>query len=291
MPSAHQALVTLAKKLGYTEDERGLCHGTTLRCLEAYLLGEQDTFIARINKINNTNNLDGLIRNVQEKVKRHEGLTDDERELLDILAFYDSLFLYHAPSFHQKLFNQSLSQSHVDEVSHLASSERIREKGGLSTLYSAPNCFTDQELKNYLSDIQAIITDEAFNAPQANIGMIISSSSHSMGLFYQAKNHTWTLMDINQWPPFEVSITKNTNFFFKLLFKSPIDEGVTGRIRRGFNSHAYTACNIKLLTTQAERPSLEVLKIQLHQLATQYPVTRVMTRDKKTRVKSIYNAF
>ena len=280
MRSAHKSLITLAKKLGYTEDVPGLCHGTTLRCLEAYLLGEQDVFIKRVNAINATYNLDGLILEVQEKVKRHEDLTDDEKDLLDILAFYDSIFLYQEPDNYPRLFNQSLYQSDVDEISHLASSERIQEKGGLSTLYAAPNCFTPKELKNYLDDMQTIITNQVFNAPHANIGMIISSINHTMGLFYQAKNHTWTLMDINQWPPFEISTTNNTNFFSKLLFQSPM-KGVSKRIRLGFDSNAYTACNISLLTTQADRLSLEPLRMQLHQLSTQYPVMRVMTRDKK----------
>jgi len=216
MPSAHRALITLANKLGYTEDEGGLCHGMTLRCLEAYLLDEQDAFITRINTINNTDNLDGLICGVQEKVKRHEILTDDEPELLDIPAFYDSLFLYQKPRQYQKLFNQSLFQFHIDEISHLAGSKRIQENGGLSTRYSAPNCFTHQELKNYLGDIQAIFTNEALNTLQANIGILISSHNHKMGLFYQAKNDTWTFMDINQWPPFDIPILNNTNSIKKV---------------------------------------------------------------------------
>jgi len=94
MPSVHQSLINLAIKLGYTQDDEGLCRGITLRCLEAYQLGEQDKFIKRINKIINIDNLDILIREAQEKVKQQEALSPHDLELLEILSFYDSLFLF-----------------------------------------------------------------------------------------------------------------------------------------------------------------------------------------------------
>ena len=102
MLTAHESLIELGIKLGYFQKPGGLCHGTTLRFLEAYLLDEQDTFISRINKIASIKNLDVLIHQTQEKVKKHESLTTDDSMHLEILAFYDSLMLYHSPQNHLK---------------------------------------------------------------------------------------------------------------------------------------------------------------------------------------------
>jgi len=78
MRDAHRALITLAKKLGYTLDVAGLCHGFAVRSLEAYLLGDQDKLINRMNKIRDSENLDVLIHEAQEKLKRHEILTPND---------------------------------------------------------------------------------------------------------------------------------------------------------------------------------------------------------------------
>ena len=71
MITAHKALILLGMRLGYTDQEKGLCHGVTSRFLEACLLGEQEKFIRRINIIAQTKNLDVLIKEAKEKVKRN----------------------------------------------------------------------------------------------------------------------------------------------------------------------------------------------------------------------------
>jgi len=292
MPTAHDALITLAKKLGYPHNDKGLCHGVTLRCLEAYHLGEQDKFINRINKIRDTENLADLIREAQEKVKQHETLTPNERELLEILSFYDSLLLYQKPREHHNFFNEALSQLNTDKISCLAGSEGIQSQGGLLTFYSEPNSFTKQELSDYLGNLQKIISDDTLNV-QCNLSMLLSSDDHAMGLFYQPKRHTWTFMDINQWPPLEVifplSSESNRWSFLNLFSMSPIDK-LAESIRRGFDSETNTTFNMKLISTHAESARLQALNAKLNQLTNLYPVTRVISQDKNNHAALLYIA-
>jgi ankyrin repeat protein len=286
MPSAHRALITLAKKLGYIQDDEGLCHGVTLRCLEAYHLGEQDKFIHRINKIRDIENLDVLIHKAQEKVKQHKTLTPHELELLEIPPFYDSLFLYHNPGLYHDVFNKTLDQINTDETSYLAGSEAIQSQGGLSTLYSEPNSFTQQELRDYLDSLQKIISDDTLNA-QCNVGMLLSNGSHAIGLFYQPKRRTWTFMNINQWPPLEVTLSLSPEN--NQAPTNPMNKLVYG-IQLGFGSETHTAFNIAFISTHSERSRLQAFNTKLNQLKNRYPVARVISQGKKNQAELLFIA-
>ena len=283
MLTAHESLIELGIKLGYFQKPGGLCHGTTLRFLEAYLLDEQDTFISRINKIASIKNLDVLIHQTQEKVKKHESLTTDDSMHLEILAFYDSLMLYHSPQNHQDLFNDSLRQNHIEKVSQLAASDVIQKKGGLSTLYSQTNSFAEVELESYLAKIQKIIADKTVNK-QSNLGFVLSDTKHAIGLFYQAKENVWTLMDINQWPPLTMKLNYSlkNNVLSLLNYRSRnLIQTLKVRIKVAFPYDTYTPFNKNILTTPSERLNLQPLSQTLNELSSQYPISRVIPRDKK----------
>lgn len=203
MQSAHDTLINLFKELGYKKDTQGLCHGTTVRLLEAHILGEQNKFIERINKIINTENLEVLIKDAQEKVKKHQTLTKNEVEILAILPFFDSLSLYQTPNEFYQIFGEQLSQNKIEEIAKFANSEKIQDKGGLTSIYDKPNSFENCDLKQYLHSIQKAISDNKLN-PGCNLGMVLSNTNHTIGLFYDATNNKWTFMDINQWPPTEI---------------------------------------------------------------------------------------
>jgi len=259
MLSEHQALIKLGKKLGYPLDEKGLCHGTSLRCLEACLSNEQDAFINRINTIAQTDNLAELIHHAQEKVKNHEALTPDALKYLEILAFYDSLILYHYPHEHHKLFHEALTQDNSDQISHLAASDVIQTQGGLSTLYSEPGIYTEHDIKDYLNEIKKIITDNELNLGN-NLGFILSNAHHAINLSYQANHQRWILMDINQWPP-------------RITPIDAIDE-IAQKIILAFQTHPYTAFNTKLITIMSEKQALQPLATKLNELKKTHLITK-----------------
>ncbi|MCH9756097.1 MAG: ankyrin repeat domain-containing protein [Gammaproteobacteria bacterium] len=258
----HKALVTLAKKLGYTDDEQGLCHGATLRCLEAYLLGEQDKFSRRIYKITQTDNLDKLIHQTQEKVKQHQPLTPDDLEHLEIRAFYDSLILYQEPYLQRDIFNNSFDQNNMTEVSQLASSEEIQKQGGLSTLYTQASVYTEKELTDYLTTLKNIILNDNIKL-EHNLGMILSNRKHTIALFYQVDTKQWVFMNISAWPPFKTTLTD-----------SNATQILAQQIMNAFSNAAYTAFNLTMLTTTAEQKKLATLKRTLNQFKVESPLTK-----------------
>ncbi|WP_419418544.1 hypothetical protein ACNVED_08235 [Legionella sp. D16C41] len=94
----HAALLALRVGLGYQEIE-GLCHGFALRWLEATLLGDSERarFERRMELIKRTPR-DRLLAEIkQAQAKKGQGLTEKDYELLDIMAFFDSLELFHLP--------------------------------------------------------------------------------------------------------------------------------------------------------------------------------------------------
>ncbi len=235
----HNALIAAAKELGYIADSRensadGLCHGTTLRCIEAYLINEPDAFIERVKLIRQTPDLKARIETTKEKVIRHEPLTPNDLKYLDVLAFYDSLLLYQNPNHYRKVFNKPFGQGNLKGISSFAASTAVQASHGFATPYSEPNMFTQDELKAYLHDLQQIV-EQHEDCPPKNIGFVLSSHNHSIALNYQAKEKKWTLMDINQWPPITLSPSTTLD-----TFASHITQAFSGSRYTGFSTRAIT---------------------------------------------------
>ena len=260
MVDAHEALITLGIKLGYTQNDEGLCHGLTIRWLEACLLDEQDKFITRINKIIETKHLGEQIQKAQDKRKKHETLTTDDLENLDILPFYDSLILYHHPDVHHQIFNQALGQTDIAPISQLAASDAIQAQGELSSIYSEPNIYTENEIKDYLNEIQTMMMNNEINPNKKNCFMTLSSPGHSIGLFYQPGDEAWTFMDINQWPPSDISSLNST------------DE-ISEAIMLAFEESPYIAFNTTIAITDIEKKHSQALITQLDKFKKSHPIT------------------
>lgn len=138
-------------------------------------------------------------------------------------------------------------------------------EGGLSTLYSEQNSFSSLELKQYLYQLQEILSNDKLNLG-CNLGFILSSNKHAMGMFYQPKRHIWTVMDINQWLPLEITST----FFPPSITGALIDallypfsenslDKLNQNIQKGFGSTTKIICNIRLISSAREKPKLKQL--------------------------------
>jgi ankyrin repeat protein len=193
----HSAVLSVCKDLGYTSEIKGLCHGFTIRWLEACLLDEIGIFDERIKKIVlSGNQLTGEIRKVKEKFGLY--LTQHDRELIDILAFYDSLVLYHRPDELFSVFKVRPDQGSFDITSHFAASDKIIARNGLAIHYSETVSYTELEIKKYLDSLGQILED-LNDGSKEPIGMVLSSGDHAIAITYQA-GKGWTFMDVNQYP-------------------------------------------------------------------------------------------
>ncbi|MDR3443468.1 MAG: ankyrin repeat domain-containing protein [Legionella sp.] len=205
---AHQAIVELGCALGYVNnDERGgVCNGVTLAWISACMINEEEKFLKRIQRIEDdyengaTLHLD--IQQVKEKVKRHEHLTEDEEELLEIPAFFEQVALYQKPNglsmFNDYTFYSQRKQD-IAPISKMASSKAMETLGELSPIHSDISIYSIDDLENYLSDIEAEIVANGLR-DENKIALLMRSGKHAIGLTYEPILKRWSVMDINVWP-------------------------------------------------------------------------------------------
>ncbi|STX81676.1 ankyrin repeat-containing protein [Legionella busanensis] len=193
----HRALLNLHNLLGYKESA-GLCHGFSLRWLEATFLGEQELrrFELRMALIQ-VLPPDLLLAKIQQtQSKKGQSLSDEDNALLGILAFFDSLELFHSPEKYTTLFEQNLNQNDVSLISPVASSAMIEAQGHLKEIYLQPKILARDELYNYLHELAYLINNNLKDKNKP-IGFLLSSYDHAISLSYIA-SLGWLFRDINQ---------------------------------------------------------------------------------------------
>jgi ankyrin repeat protein len=245
MPSRHTSILKLGQLLGYlTAEAGGCCHGFTIKWLEALLLEDEKAFDKRITRLSKyfSKNQSYIrdIENIKQKVKQHLSLTAQEKELLDITAFYESMTLFQTPHYFSKVFNQPLTQANIDDISLIASSSQTVEQNGLTKSWDVSGIYeTHQEIEKYIQKLSASINTLELNKP-SNIGFTLSSHNHSIGIAYQPKTKTWSFLDINRWPYYNFKTTSSEKIAKEIAFAFKITSGLSFSI---FNTSLITLKN------------------------------------------------
>jgi ankyrin repeat protein len=269
----HHSFIEAFFDLGYSDNKEGCCNGLTLRWLEACLSNEEKIFHNRIRKINM------LRKQLPQKVevmkaKKGNKLNAEDRELLEILAFCESVKQYQIPETLTDLFSSSgdLNQYDIELISKLASSDQIQSRGGLIALYSEPMIYQISEIKQYLDDLRKLLEQNTGLADQI-YGLTISNHEHTVGLTY-ITGKGWRFMDINQYPAkfFSISDTK------RLVQK--ISSGLKS------DNSLYIAFNTQLISTGKARNNPRLKKA----LAT-FKQTHFITKEIAQRTEVVNLAF
>ena len=199
--SVHDQLIQAYTQLGYNNHSDGICRGTTIRWLEACLLGEEDVFLQRIEHILSNNVIDRL----------------------DILAFFDSLHLFQSPDQNTALFQVNYDQAYINAISLIASSDKIVEAGGLTPISLSINNYIPQEdtIIAFLNDLGKTIDSLVLPPPEIT-ALLLSGCKHSTGLTYNTASG-WTYMNINTYPPKKFS-NEETETLSKMIFEGFIFE-------------------------------------------------------------------
>jgi ankyrin repeat protein len=194
-------IFNFSKKIGY-KIHLGICHGISLRWIEACMLNQEDIFIKRIERLLNPR-IDWDARIEAYKTNNLSSIGEgDKSELIDVLAFFDSLDLFQAPYIHQDLFGKHLTQNNIAPISTIASSDDIQDHGGLVEVLSCAHVLNQQELTKYLKDLQDIFEKVDGNSqPHNTYGIALSNHNHTIALAYTPEKRGWGFMDINQYPP------------------------------------------------------------------------------------------
>jgi len=268
----HTNILDALASFGYCENFDGVCHGFSLRWLEASILGQENVFDERIQNItSNGPELAKLFHKAEQG--RWKNLTEEEkRELFDIRAFSESLALFQDSGGFSSIFDAYITQVAIETTSTLASSQGIRALGGLAQIYSEPSIYTPWELGKYLTDLGLIF--ESYQSQEA-IGVLLSNWNHAIALSY-TPGTGWKFMDVNHYP--------------SLSFKQNQTSSLAGLIELGFEGASadyYIPLNTTVLTT-GKNPRLEQLKAELGK----FKASHVVTEELATRkVKHVGLAF
>ncbi|MBA3661068.1 MAG: ankyrin repeat domain-containing protein [Gammaproteobacteria bacterium] len=196
-----QNILNTGETLNYPANPQGACDGYTIGWIEAMLASEDYLFTNRIKKIQQDKNiLRSLISSVIFKVKSRKELVAEDRALFDILGFYERLELFHTPEkYYPGFFPKPLSQGNIDEISCIASSQPIIEKGGLHTVYSDSFIYKLEELEKYLEHLLQILSSVEFDDDLKNTGILIASNLHMVGIIFDHVLKQWSwYLDANE---------------------------------------------------------------------------------------------
>ena len=269
----HRKLISTCIQLGYDIELGGICYAMTVRWLEACLLGEEAIFLQRIEDIIAYDELALSISKMKEK--KGQNLTQDDIKLLDILAFFDSLYLFQQPDKNADLFQWDYNQMHTEAISLIASSTKIQEAGGLIQRGLSLNNYSPKEpiLAFFLNDLSRCI-DALLLPPDKVTTLLLTNDNHAIGLIYNTK-HGWACMDINQYPPKQFN-PEETKALADMIFKSfPQEPNINNSIN----------INSVILTTKTDfywpqlNDVLEQLKIQNNSWITTTAVLRGNTAE------------
>ncbi|RUR15662.1 hypothetical protein ELY10_05585 [Legionella septentrionalis] len=190
------SFIQLGKKLGYFKGDENYS-GFLIRWLEACLVNEEKDFLERIKRIEQyhsqgTQFLEKVStlkkkviswKNLSAEEKISQTLTAEEQNILDVLAFYESILLYDAAL---------LNGKRIEQTSHIASSESIQREGGLLRIHSQAAMLSSKEIDTYFKEMAGILNLSL--APQETVGITLRLSYHSIALTYQPQAG-WTLVD------------------------------------------------------------------------------------------------
>ncbi|HBD9436973.1 TPA: ankyrin repeat domain-containing protein [Legionella pneumophila] len=260
--NTHNAVLTCFLKLGYS-DVKGVCHGISIRWLEACMSGEEHVFHERLKRIEQIVSSGQDIVKLMDVVKEKKGknLSTEDQDLLDIQAFFDSVDLYHTPYRHTELFGLSSNSNYTNIAFHsdFAASDKISALGGLTQVYSQALIPDEVELKHYLDEL-GFIMQAGSGSRKDVLGVLLSSFDHTLALTYKPGNG-WGFMDINQYPP-KVFKTEETGLLAKMIIK-------------GLNSvpsSTYIALDASIYTT-TRNPQVYSLSTQLGQFKSSHVIT------------------
>lgn len=229
-----QLILSLRERLGYPISA-GCCNGFAIRWIEAHLADEERLFDERMHHIASYGeDLISLLNAVKEK--NGLNLTEEDERLLDIHGFLDHLELQHSPEKYTSLFGQYLHQSDIESISHIATSDTIRHRGGICKIYSQPGVYSHNEIQKYLSELQTTI-DSSSAMLNETWRLILAGIDHTVALTYQVKEG-WRLTSLGCYPPIVFAKEETDLLAEKLVNLLKLPNSTSDYI--GFNTSIFT---------------------------------------------------
>jgi ankyrin repeat protein len=253
----HSDLMTLGVLLGYNNHKDGICAGFTGMWMQAALAQDEPGFYKRLAFIATyKNNLPKLVAEIKEAQKKENtNLSAKDKQLVDIINFFDGMELYLYPRLHRNHFSDSrnINQADLKAIfSHLK--PLALEKSELDVLLDKNYTFTKVLLSQFFDDIAKQLSQTTVVIP-----ICLSSDEHSICLKYDSQKSCWYYLDTEDFKTFP----DDDNYCRELNTQALVDS-----VFHSFETSSYAVFNTMLLTIQTD----ETLKDNLHQLNLNYPI-------------------
>jgi ankyrin repeat protein len=292
MPLTGQKFIsTPMQALGFNPNELGNCKGITMAFIEAAVAGKLDAYEHRLELLlDSKEDIVSKLKQfklsyeeqLKEDIKGKKALTDEEQRLNKVWKFFKTVKFHQQPELIPSFVSekQLLCEDSIS-TSQLIGSKKLKNRGGLVSLFNGSIIQNYLEFCNYLEHLRLILkTENTKDFPIAvRIDLSFSHNNndtgHSIGLIYDHKADSWILADPNVNPLLLVEDEPDTECraFFgdsevtKLLPEAFIKSGIILRILKGVYYHdepfaleKYPIAATIEVFTAGSHPSLDHLK-------------------------------
>ncbi len=251
---------------GYLIESGGQCYGMSAMTLQAFLAGEMDKLVERLNRIQHLpvmlfrDDFGGLKQHIQELIeqgKRDESIAK-QQEYIDIRSFFDGITLYQTPGSYRELHssNTLLKQTQAPNQALLMPAVFSSQKK-LFKIYLSIGAYGKRELNIFLKLLKNHLGNHFF-------GLHIHSTTHSMNLNYDTEREQWLLIDPNNLPGHRYI---HTETLVAHLFSGFFEKGQT--LLMSTELYIFANCS-KHIKTDLKKLKQDAKWIMLHQESTEY---------------------
>lgn len=216
----HKKINQVGYQLGYFPDTDGICAGLALSFIEAELTNTIAIYQHIIDIIcqnadeSSINDMRTAIENLSTK---NNNLTAQDEQLIQVMAFFERIALYQFPYNYSDIFNQTIYQQHIEDISLIASSSEVENRNGMILLQHESIIYTQDEIIQLLNELASIFTNVKNNCIfDYKIGMRITNNIHAIGLVYDTASNQYSLMDSNE-PEISIGINEVSHKIFTNL--------------------------------------------------------------------------
>jgi|GEM_PF-3756747 len=188
------------KAVGYDLDEGGHCFGIANMAMQAFLIGDMNSFNQRLKAITqlDVNQLRSDFFELKERYKelmsheQYEEAAQLNQQITDLTAFFDGIVLYQSTEKYKHLFEDPAQVLSQDANKTLDITHPV-ERNQIQAIDTYRGAYSPKELETYFNLIKQHLGQHSFS-------LMLISAGHAINLNYNAESGLWLLVDPNHLP-------------------------------------------------------------------------------------------
>lgn len=209
----HNMLLDAMEQCGYQVDNEGMCYGFSHMAMQAILAKDVTTYNRRLSVIEELMNKGETILDEIDKVRKKiidskpqtqkeydELLSQKEKDILSIPAFFDGVSLYYRPELFPDFFEQQVALDQHAEISMplvassaltLPQTTKNKEEINIEKMDTFSGAYNKKELTDYFDTLLKILHEQNLDQP---LSFVLHSANHTVAMGYDPikKSFLWT---------------------------------------------------------------------------------------------------